>query len=109
MATGRVYGDARPTIRPVPSLLGHVLAFALIPAGVALAGAIVAAFRSPSPRIRTMIQHFAAGIVAAAAAVELLPDAISKHSPLALAIGFAVGTAHARDRQADGASRGRGR
>jgi ZIP family zinc transporter len=93
----------------VPSLLGHVLAFALIPAGVALAGAIVAAFRSPSPRIRTMIQHFAAGIVAAAAAVELLPDAISKHSPLALAIGFAVGTAHARDRQADGASRGRGR
>ena len=27
-----------------------------------------------------------------AAAVELLPDAISKHSPLALAIGFAVGT-----------------
>jgi len=27
------------------------------------------------------------------AAVELLPDAISKHSPIALAIGFAVGTA----------------
>jgi len=92
-ATGRVYGDTPPTIRPVPSLLGHVLAFALIPAGVALAGAIVAAFRSPSPRIRSMIQHFAAGIVAAAAAAELLPIAISKHSPLALAIGFAVGTA----------------
>lgn len=40
-------------------------------------------FRAPSPRVRTVIQHFAAGIVAAAAAVELLPDAISKHSPLA--------------------------
>ena len=31
--------------------------------------------------------------MAAAAAVELLPDAISRHSPVALAIGFAVGTA----------------
>ena len=30
--------------------------------------------------------------MAAAAAFELLPDAISKHSPLALAIGFALGT-----------------
>ena len=77
----------------MPTALGHVLAFALIPAGVALVGAIIAAFRSPSPRLRTMIQHFAAGVVAAAAAVELLPDAISKHSPFALAVGFALGTA----------------
>lgn len=77
----------------MPTALNHVLAFALIPAGVALAGAILAAFRTPSPRLRTIIQHFAAGVVAAAAAVELLPDAVSKHSPLALAIGFALGTA----------------
>jgi len=77
----------------MPTPLSHVLAFALIPAGVALAGAIFAAFRTPSPRLRTVIQHFAAGVVAAAAAVELLPDAISKHSPFALAIGFALGTA----------------
>jgi zinc transporter, ZIP family len=77
----------------MPGLLSHVIPFALIPAGVALFGGIVAAVRSPSPRLRTIIQHFAAGIVAAAAAVELLPDAISKHSPIALAIGFAAGTA----------------
>jgi len=66
---------------------------ASVPALVAVVGAAVAAFRVPSPRIRTVIQHFAAGVVAAAAAVELLPEAISKHSPLALAIGFAAGTA----------------
>jgi len=77
----------------MPGLLGHVIPFALVPAGVALAGGIVAAVRSPSARLRTIIQHFAAGIVAAAAAVELLPDAISKHSPIALAVGFAAGTA----------------
>lgn len=77
----------------MPTALGHVLTFALIPAGVALVGAIFAAFRPPSPRLRTVIQHFAAGVVAAAAAVELLPDAISKHSPLALALGFVLGTA----------------
>jgi len=76
----------------MPAMLGHVIPFALIPAGVALVGGIVAAVRSPSPRVRTIIQHFAAGIVAAAAAVELLPDAISKHSPIALAIGFGAGT-----------------
>lgn len=74
-------------------MLGHVIPFALIPAGVALVGGIVAAVKAPSPRVRTIIQHFAAGIVAAAAAVELLPDAISKHSPIALAIGYAAGTA----------------
>ena len=70
--------------------MGHVLAFALIPAAVALVGAVIAAFRSPSPRLRTMIQHFAAGVVAAAAVVELLPEAISKHSPLAIAITTAM-------------------
>ncbi len=75
------------------STLGHVLVFALIPAGVAVVGGVIAAIRPPSPRLRTMIQHFAAGVVAAAAATELLPEAISKHSPLALAVGFAFGTA----------------
>lgn len=75
------------------STLTHVLLFALIPAGVAVVGGVIAAIKPPSPRLRTMIQHFAAGVVAAAAAAELLPDAISKHSPLALAVGFALGTA----------------
>jgi ZIP family zinc transporter len=77
----------------MPAMLGHVIPFALIPAGIAFIGGVIAAVRSPSPRLRTMIQHFAAGVVAAAAAVELLPDAISKHSPIALAVGFAAGTA----------------
>ena len=75
------------------SSLGSIFLIAAVPALVAVGGAAVAAFRAPSPRIRSVIQHFAAGVVAAAAAVELLPDAISKHSPLALAIGFAAGTA----------------
>lgn len=72
--------------------LAQVLGFAVVPAGVAFAGAVAAAIRPPSPRLRTVIQHFAAGVVAAVAAAELLPDAISQHNPLALALGFALGT-----------------
>jgi ZIP family zinc transporter len=57
----------------VPHALASALSFAVIPAGVALVGAVIAAFKSPSPRIRTYVEHFAAGVVAAVAAAELLP------------------------------------
>jgi ZIP family zinc transporter len=68
------------------------LTFAVIPAGVALVGAAIAAFRAPSPRIRTYVEHFAAGVVAAVAAAELLPAALKGRSAIAIAIGFGLGT-----------------
>lgn len=37
------------------------------------------------------MQHFAAGLVFAAAAVELLPDLVSEHNEVGVIIGFALG------------------
>ena len=76
----------------MPPALGSALTFALFPAAIALAGAVIAAFRTPSPRIRTYVEHFAAGVVIAVAAAELLPAAIRGRSAIAIAIGFGAGT-----------------
>ena len=76
----------------MPTALAGALSFALIPAGVALAGAVIAAFKTPSPQIRTYVEHFAAGVVAAVAAAELLPAAFKAHSAIAIAVGFGLGT-----------------
>ena len=77
----------------MPGALGSALSFALVPAGVALLGAVVATLRTPSPAIRTYVEHFAAGVVVAVMAAELLPAALKGHSALAIAIGFGLGTA----------------
>ncbi|MBK4734676.1 ZIP family metal transporter [Noviherbaspirillum pedocola] len=62
----------------------------LCTASLAIGGA-VAAFRSPSDTLRGYIQHVAAGLVFAAAGVEVLPDVMHREKPLAAAIGFALG------------------
>jgi len=72
--------------------LTHALTFALIPAGVALLGTLIATVRTPSPQVRTYVEHFAAGVVAAVAAAELLPAALHVRSALAVAVGFGLGT-----------------
>lgn len=64
-----------------------------IPALIALAGGILAAFWMPSRSTRSLIQHFAAGVVLAALAVELLPEISREHAPgLVLAGSFALGS-----------------
>jgi ZIP family zinc transporter len=64
-----------------------------IPAAVALSGGVLAAFWSPSHQVRSLIQHFAAGVVLAALAVELLPEIGREHAPgLVLAGSFALGS-----------------
>jgi len=64
-----------------------------IPAVVALAGGILAALWRPSRRARSLIQHFAAGVVLSALAVELLPEIRREHGPAwAVAGAFAVGS-----------------
>ncbi len=64
-----------------------------IPAVVALAGGILAALWRPSRRARSLIQHFAAGVVLSALAVELLPEIRHEHAPAwAVAGAFAVGS-----------------
>ena len=64
-----------------------------IPAVVALGGGVLAALWHPSRRARSLIQHFAAGVVLAALAVEVLPEIGREHAPgLVLGGGFALGS-----------------
>ena len=64
-----------------------------IPALVALCGGVLAAIWTPSHATRSLIQHFAAGVVLAALAVELLPEISREHAPgLVLVASFALGS-----------------
>lgn len=45
----------------------------------------------PGERLRSVIQHFAAGLVFAAVAGELLPEITKEHQPLGVVLGFALG------------------
>lgn len=72
--------------------IGEVLSFAAIPMAAVATGAIVAAYRVPTPNLRSLIQHFAAGVVFAAVAGELLPELLRQHQPVPVIVGFALGT-----------------
>lgn len=64
-----------------------------IPAGVALSGGALAALWKPSHQVRSLIQHFAAGVILAALAVELLPDIGKEHATKGVVLGaFAAGS-----------------
>ena len=73
--------------------LETVLLYALPGVGTLAVGGTVAAFWKPGPTLRSAIQHFAAGVVFAVVAVELLPDIRRGGSALWVGIGFAIGVA----------------
>lgn len=65
----------------------------LIPALVAVAGGFLSLVWHPSHQMRSLIQHFAAGVVLAALAVELLPEIGREHAqPWVLIAAFAAGS-----------------
>lgn len=71
----------------------HDFLIMTIPALVALSGGIMAAVWTPNHQTRSLIQHFAAGVVLAALAVELLPEIEREHAPGLVLIGsFALGS-----------------
>jgi ZIP family zinc transporter len=71
----------------------HNILIMAIPALVALGGGILAAVWNPNHQMRSLIQHFAAGVVLAALAVELLPEIGREHAPgLVLVASFALGS-----------------
>ena len=67
------------------------LNFTLIPVAAAIIGAIIAAYKRPGPTMASAIQHFAAGVVFAAAAGEVLPDLKDSSSFWPIAIGGGAG------------------
>jgi ZIP family zinc transporter len=71
-------------------MLGTALAFTSIPVLAAAGSGVVAALRRPGMRLTSGLQHFAAGVVFAAAAVELLPRVLEQ-SPMVAIVGFGAG------------------
>lgn len=69
----------------------NVLTFAAIPAVAVVAGGVLASLRTPGPTMRSAVQHFAAGVVFAALATELLPEVMHRRLPLQTIGGFALG------------------
>lgn len=67
--------------------------YTLAPAAAAIAGAALAVWRRPGPGTISAVQHFAAGVVFAAAAGELLPDVLHRNSPWPTFIGGVAGVA----------------
>ncbi|HEY2222014.1 transporter [Actinomycetospora sp.] len=93
-------------------MLLRAVLFSLIPVAAAGVSGIVAAIRAPGRRVTSGIQHFAAGVVFAAAAIELLPGVL-REQPWVAVVGFSAGivvmfafralsTALERRRRADG-------
>jgi len=78
-------------MRGMIAALATVLPYAVAPVVAAGASGAVAAFHTPSDRLRSVIEHVAAGVVLAAAAVEVIPTALGLHHPWGLTIGFALG------------------
>ncbi|MDB5407684.1 MAG: putative rane protein of unknown function [Rhodospirillales bacterium] len=65
--------------------------YTLIPVAAAIGGAWYAVTWPPGPRSTAAIQHFAAGLVFAAAAGEILPDVTHLHSAMPVVIGGGLG------------------
>ena len=67
--------------------------YTLIPVVVTVISAAIATRLRPGPRLVSAIQHFAAGVVFAAAAGEILPDVKHGGAPLAVFVGGVIGIA----------------
>lgn len=73
--------------------LARAMALVAFPVLAAVLGAVLAARRPPGPRLISAVQHFAAGVVFAAAAGEVLPELRRDGHLLAVVLGFSVGVA----------------
>jgi len=67
-----------------------VLGYALIPVAAAVVAGLVAVTARPGEKVTSAVQHFAAGVVFAAAAVELLPRVLHENPWVAI-VGFGAG------------------
>lgn len=70
----------------------EIFFYTAIPIFTFLAGGIAGVFKKPNAVFRSIILHFAAGVIFSVVAVEILPDVIERHQPIYVAIGFIVGT-----------------
>jgi len=72
--------------------LVQALSYTMLAVVAAMLGGLVAVYRPPGAQMESNVQHFAAGVVTAAVAAELLPD-VHERAPLVVVVGFALGVA----------------
>ena len=72
--------------------LVQALSYTMLAVVAAMVGGVIAVYRAPGAQMESNIQHFAAGVVFAAVAAELLPD-IHEREPEVVVLGFAIGVA----------------
>jgi len=70
-----------------------VLGYTSIAVACFAVSGVLALFFPPRRLIQCYLQHFAAGVVFAAVAVEVLPEVLHRKAPLAAAVGFTAGVA----------------
>ena len=63
----------------------------IIATGAGILGGIVASFWVPGLKARSAVQHFAAGLVIAAVASDLIPAVEKTGTPIGILSGFAAG------------------
>ncbi len=68
-----------------------ILMFTLLPVIAVIIGGIISAYRQPSQALRVIIQHFAAGVVFSAVALQILPELVLKLKISPLVFGFSFG------------------
>jgi ZIP family zinc transporter len=73
-------------------VLFQALSYTALAVVAALIGGVIAVYRPPGQQMESNVQHFAAGVVIAAVAAELLPD-IHGRAPQVVVLGFAIGVA----------------
>jgi ZIP family zinc transporter len=71
--------------------LGGFLPYILAATAAGLLGGLVALFWAPSIRARSAVQHFAAGLVIAAVASDVIPEIERVGTPAGILGGFAAG------------------
>jgi ZIP family zinc transporter len=71
--------------------MSEVLLYVLAATGAGLVGGLVGFFWAPSIEARSAIQHFAAGLVIAAVASDVIPEVERVGTPLGILGGFAAG------------------
>lgn len=75
----------------MPQELKLILPYILVASGVGVLGGLIASVWAPGLKARSAIQHFAAGVVIAAVASELIPEVEKTGTATGILLGFAAG------------------
>jgi ZIP family zinc transporter len=75
----------------MPTTWSTVILYICIPAVLMFLGGLFSFLKTPSEKTSSIVQHFSAGVVIAAVAIELIPYIIQHEIRWVTAVGFAIG------------------